>query len=119
MLVDVSIRNAHDPGMALGPLIGDQARRRRLSQAEAAAYFGVTQQTFSRWCTGQSRPADEHRTRLAHWLGLSLRDYDALWIGASRGQVDTQRRLDALERKIDDLTTLVLNELAQRRPPQR
>lgn len=102
--------------MTLGQAIGIEIERRDVSQREVAEQIGVTQQVLSRWISGQHQPKTTYVPAIARFLRIperQVRELRAVTRPTSAAQ--TARRLDALERKVDDLTNLVVGELARRR----
>jgi transcriptional regulator with XRE-family HTH domain len=51
--------------------IREALEERELSQREAAAELGVSQQALSQWVTGDSIPSRAQTKRLAEWLEIS------------------------------------------------
>lgn len=99
--------------MTLGDALEAQRLARGQSQREAGEAIGVSQQVFDRYTKGVTRPDQSKRAVVARYLGLNLRDYDAMWERAStRPNPKTVAvRLDDLEAKIDALTQLVEDAL--------
>ena len=55
----------------IGRLLGQEAARRGITQATAAAEIGVSQATFSRWVAGGNPPTTRYRAPIARFLKLS------------------------------------------------
>lgn len=89
--------------------------RRQVSHRSVAATLDVSQQSFSRWVNGETRPTADRRDQVARFLGLKLADYDALWAASKRprGGVKTADRLRALESRVDSLERLVIQVAAR------
>lgn len=105
--LDMPARKPQSPPV-LGTLLDTEAKKRGLTHTEAARQFGVRQQTFSRWCSGGSRPSTHLRPRLARWLGLSYADYDRAWKAAAKPRDPRAgERLDVLEERLDMLAAEV------------
>lgn len=103
-------------GMTLGQALGIEIERRDVSQREAAEQIGVTQQVLSRWISGQHQPKALYVSAIARFLRVperQVREMRAEQRPTTTAQ--TNRRLEILEAKVDDLTNLVVSELARRR----
>ncbi len=82
---------------AVGALLRDWRRRRHVSQLELALGAGVSTRHLSYVETGRARPSAEMVLRLAHRLGVPLRDQNGLLLAAGYAPVHGQRDLDAPE----------------------
>jgi transcriptional regulator with XRE-family HTH domain len=82
---------------AVGALLRDWRRRRRLSQLDLALEAGVSARHLSFVETGRSRPSAEMVVQLAEHLDVPLRDRNALLLAAGYAPAYGQRDLDAPE----------------------
>jgi transcriptional regulator with XRE-family HTH domain len=82
---------------AVGALLRDWRRRRRLSQLDLALEAGVSARHLSFVETGRSRPSAEMVVQLAEHLDVPLRDRNALLLAAGFAPAYGQRDLDAPE----------------------
>ncbi len=82
---------------AVGALLRDWRRRRHVSQLELALDAGVSTRHLSYVETGRARPSAALVLRLAHRLGVPLRDQNGLLLAAGHAPVHAQRDLDAPE----------------------
>ncbi len=82
---------------AVGALLRDWRRRRRLSQLDLALEAGVSARHLSFVETGRSQPSAEMVVQLAEHLDVPLRDRNALLLAAGYAPAYGQRELDAPE----------------------
>jgi transcriptional regulator with XRE-family HTH domain len=103
------------PTPTLGTLLGDEAARRGITHAEAAARIGVSQATFSRWVAGTSRPTPPYWSAIARFLKVRRRDVieHASLERRSRTRRREQDRLAVVEADVAELKRLVA-ELVKR-----
>lgn len=91
---------------ALAARLREARRRRDETQTEAAARFGITQPSYSRWELGQSSPSEQHLDALASFLGMAPDDLDRL-LGREADGDDpleaVRAELAALQREVAEL----------------
>jgi transcriptional regulator with XRE-family HTH domain len=112
-------------GQALGPLLQEWRKRRRLSQLELATEAGVSTRHLSFLETGRSRPSRELLSHLAQSLDLPLRERNRLLLAAGFAptypetpigapEMDTVREaIELLMRLHDPFPALVWNHRFQ------
>src|SRR5438552_745955 len=105
-----------NPRLSLAETLEAEANRRQLSGRAAAQQVGVAQQTWSRWISGDLRPAQQYRVRLIRWLHVSAAEYDAMWSAAAKPKADrsTRARLDTIETRLDRLERIVSRLIDER-----
>jgi hypothetical protein len=59
---------------AIASLLGQEARRRGISHADAAGEIGVSQATFSRWVAGTTPPSARYWAAIGRFLKVSRTD---------------------------------------------
>lgn len=118
----------------LATAIATESERRGILQGEAAALFGVSQQTFSRWMRGQAVPSAEHLPAIADFLDVPLEQVERLHAAEvgrrARGRRNNTQRIGELEdraRAISETLAAMqpvleealrrLEEIEQRDPP--
>ena len=118
---------------SLAKLLRAERADRRITQAEAAKLIGVAQPTYAGWEVGRSSPDSAHATRIAHFLGMAVRDVreitdepfvvdSASWpaLGRLIGERRQALRLTrtALAQRLAVSTSTIVNwELGYRIPP--
>lgn len=104
-----------DPPVSIGGMLGREAQRREISHEAAADLIGVSQATFSRWVNDENLPTSAYWTKIARFLQVPR---DRI-VESAQSQRSTKRdlneRLAAVERGLDELTTLVEEALRRRR----
>ena len=83
-----------------------QLRSKKLSQAALAAHLGVSQQTVSKWLSGETQPRVKLLPALAEALGMDPTDLSAALVArAEPRNLDEamELRVAALDRLIRDL----------------
>lgn len=100
---------------AFGERLRRERLRRKLSQREAAARFGVSQPSYYRWESGQIEPATRYRRDIADWLGITLDELFELigTTGAPMTHAELEERVRDLERDSAEYRELI-SELQQR-----
>lgn len=111
--------------LRLARLLEAERSRRSLNGSEAADIFEVNQSTYSRWETGKSVPAKKLVPCLAEFLHVAEEDVYTLRSGddddapettadlelrqriLERQHEETRRKVDALSRRVADLTDMV------------
>lgn len=94
----------------IGQRLADEATRRGWSHQEAGEHLGVSQATFSRWCSGDNIPAAKHWTGIGRFLKIRREEVVDLVAAerAGRGTRGQAERLDELERAVADLREVML-----------
>jgi transcriptional regulator with XRE-family HTH domain len=85
-----------------------------LSQKSVAARVGVSQQTVSKWLTGETQPRVKLLPALADALSLDPTELSAALVAADEpvpGDAASELRLAALDRQIRDLTPAQMDQL--------
>lgn len=82
---------------AVGTLLRDWRRRRRLSQLDLALAAEISQRHLSFVESGRAAPSREMVLRLAEQLDMPLRERNALLVAAGFAPVYGERRLDTAE----------------------
>lgn len=85
-----------------------------MSQAALANRLGVSQQTVSKWLTGETQPRVKLLPTLAEALGLEPTDLSAALVAQAEPKTldeETELRVAALERRIRDLAPEHLDRL--------
>jgi transcriptional regulator with XRE-family HTH domain len=91
-----------------------ELRALRLSQAALAEQLGVSQQTVSKWLTGETQPRVKLLPALAEALGMEPTDLSAALVArAEPKSLDEamELRVAALDRRIRDLTPAQMDRL--------
>ena len=99
---------------ALGGMLGQEALRRGISQAQAADAIGVSQATFSRWVAGTTPPSARYWTAIGRFLRISRADV----MRHLTAELDTRsrnygERIAALEAELADVKR-ILEEIRRR-----
>jgi transcriptional regulator with XRE-family HTH domain len=76
---------------------------RHLTDEEAAAYFGVTQSTFTRWKNGRVVPPLKRAAALAEFMAMDRAEVLALLADSDPTGPDLMPRVDALEAAVRNL----------------
>ena len=79
---------------AAGDMLREWRKRRRLSQLELSARTGVSSRHLSYIETGRSRPSRQMILYLTEYLGVPLRERNALLLAAEYAPVYSHRALD-------------------------
>lgn len=95
-------------------MLESERRRRGLTQAEVGERIGVSQATIDRWERGQNPPVATYWTALGRFLDVPRAEVAILAAKRRNTGADQAKRLDMIEKKVDDLTSLVVAELARR-----
>lgn len=91
-----------------------ELRAARLSQAALAEQLGVSQQTVSKWLTGETQPRVKLLPALAEALDMAPTELSAALVArAEPKSLDeaTEMRVAALDRRIRDLSPQQLDRL--------
>ena len=103
------------PPTALARRLRDEMRANHLSQAAVAQRVGVSQQTVSKWLTGETQPRPKLFQALADVLGIDARDLTATLVAPADRPLTLdeaiEQRLAVLDRRIRDLTPEQLHRL--------
>ncbi len=86
-----------------GARLREARRRRGETQTDAAARFGVTQPSYSRWELGQSSPSVEQFDALAGFLGMTPDEFDRLLQGTIDPLDAVRAELAELQREVAEL----------------
>ena len=98
------------PGRQVGELLRGWRERRRLSQLELSSRVQVSTRHLSYIETGRSRPSPEMIMRLTEYLGLPLRERNAVLLAGGYAPAFAQRSLDAPDlARVADALRLVLD----------
>lgn len=62
----------------IGRRLAEEMRVRDMNQPEVAEWFGVSQQSISRWLNGPRVPRREHTQDIARFLGLRVSEVRAI-----------------------------------------
>lgn len=104
-----------DHAMTIGQALAVEIERRDITQAEAAAQIGVSQQVLSRWIADAYTPKANYSPALARFLRITQAEVRDLRAKSAQKRAPVDRaELDRIERKIDDLTRLVEQALGLR-----
>ncbi|MBI2710467.1 MAG: helix-turn-helix transcriptional regulator [Actinobacteria bacterium] len=99
----------------LGDLLRTALRVAGLSQTQLAKSVGVSQQTVSKWLTGETQPRPRLINSLAGALGVDPTDLSAALVATEDAPLAPQRakdvRVAALDRRIRDLSPDQLERL--------
>jgi transcriptional regulator with XRE-family HTH domain len=82
------------PKSAVGELLREWRKRRRMSQLDLAGEAGISARHLSFIETGRSLPSREMMLHLAEWLGVPLRERNILLSAAGYAAVFSARPLD-------------------------
>lgn len=85
-----------------------------LSQKAVAARVGVSQQTVSKWLTGETQPRVKLLPALADALSIDPTELSAALVAINEpapGDAASELRLAALDRQIRDLTPAQMDQL--------
>lgn len=104
-------------GRTFADVLQSTLYERELSQRDAANEIGVTRQLVNDWIHRRRKPGKQHTARVAAWLGVSTED--VLRMTGRTVEPNIEERLDALERQIEELRTLVVSRFATENRPQR
>lgn len=91
-----------------------ELRGLRLSQAALAEQLGVSQQTVSKWLTGETQPRVKLLPALAEALGMEPTDLSAALVARAEPKTldeAMELRVAALDRRIRDLTPAQMDRL--------
>ena len=96
--------------VTIGGLVRRERLRRQERQVDAAARFGVSQSTYSRWESGAIQPDDRHFAAIGRYVGIGVED---LWeaahgeggsaAAAAAAHDALLAQIDALRSEIEDL----------------
>lgn len=104
------MRHLHEtPELPLGAWLRWKRRQRTQTQAEAAAHFGVSQATYSRWEIGEHQPASARYGAVAEYLES---DVAAVWAASTRGLDAPTGSPDTIEQVVGQID-LVITELGR------
>jgi transcriptional regulator with XRE-family HTH domain len=88
---------------------------KRMNQRQVADELGVSQQTVSRWVTGEVTPHADHYAELASFLEITEDDLIELFEAGGRLSLDdVSRDLDSLTDEVADLRRILLRLIANR-----
>lgn len=91
-----------------------ELRRAHMSQAALADRLGVSQQTVSKWLTGETQPRVKLLPALAEALGLEPTDLSAALVARTEPKTldeEMELRVAALDRRIRDLSPEQMDRL--------
>lgn len=90
--------------MTIGQALQARLDELTVSQREAAERLDVTQQTISRWISGDLLPAEAGLSDLARFLGIPIAQVRTMYAAERRARRVSRRtvneRLDGLERDV-------------------
>lgn len=108
-------------GSSLGERLRRERRRRKETQAQTAARFGVSQPAYHRWETGQNQPESDRYAQIASYLGFKVEELWQLVHDAAPPLTlaTLEERVNELARDIDDLRQVVADVIRALRDVQR